>query len=263
MMEFFRYSNSFLIRKSINFLRFLFLRTFNIYDYNFKNETVLLFRKYLKKKNFNLNYINLLKNLDDKSNNVVDLTLQRINNTSKLIYANNLSKYELMDGLNVRGFDFPFIKNNCSISINYYKNIYPGFQMYEIPVFKYHHGLKLLDSSGKNYLKNKDAIDAGSFELDSAVVLNNYYFNKIFSFEIDKINFKRGLKILQENYESIKNIKSLNIGVSNEEKIEDTLFSGSYVSQLGINKKNHPNFIKQKKEKFMLLQSINFLKKII
>jgi len=250
MIDFFRYSNSFLVRKSINFIRFLFLKAFNIYDFNFKNETVLLFRKYLKKRNFNLIYINLIKNLDDKSNLVIDLTLQRINDTSKIIYANNLSKNELIDGLNVKGFDFPFIKNNCSISINYYKDIYPGYKTYEIPVFKFHHGLRLLDKKSLEYIKDKDAIDAGSFELDSAVVLsNNYNFKKIFSFEIDKINFKKGLKILEENYEFINNIKSINIGISNEEKIEDTIFSGSSVSQLGVNKKNIPNYINHKKGK--------------
>lgn len=67
---------------------------------------------------------------------------------------------------------------------------------FEVSVFWYEHGLKLLKSIENIY--DKDVIDAGAYIGDSALILSKYFTGNIYSFEPDKENYnclKRTLEL--------------------------------------------------------------------
>ena len=216
MLSFFVKSNNYFIRKIINFARFFSIKIFGIVELNLSPEYSISKKdldKYFKNKDTEKTYSDFIKNLDSKSELVVRNILQRIEFNSKFVTVNNLTKKELNDVLSLKNFKY-FNYSSDTFFIDYFQKYYPGFTQYEIPVFKYHHGLKLFDKNILVYLRDKEVIDAGSFELDSAVIFSsNYNFKNIHSFEIDLINYEKSKSILKKYYNHIKNILVINKGL--------------------------------------------------
>lgn len=91
-----------------------------------------------------------------------------------------------------------------------YKNYFLPMNHFEESVFWYEHGIKLLENP--EYILNKDAIDAGAFIGDSALVMSNYIKGNIYSFEADQENYgylKRTLEMNEKN-----NIIPVNLALS-------------------------------------------------
>ena len=66
-------------------------------------------------------------------------------------------------------------------------------------VFISHHGMRFAPQSIKDYVKNKDFIDCGAFNGDSALVLSEYTNKKIYSFEINPLHVKEMRKNMENN----------------------------------------------------------------
>jgi len=213
MINFLLKNNNKISREIINFFRFLSVKLFGIFDYNLEKNYTTKFNEYFKKNGYENLYLNLTNNLDKKSLDVINKVLERLLNYQKFVYINNLSKHELIDYAGAIGYRF-INEKNVKVTKEFFSQQYPGLDDYEIPVFKFHHGLALLDEKAKKYMEGKDCIDAGAHLLDSAVMFStNYKFNQIYSFELDLQNFKRSTEILKDNYPNLTNITSLNLGV--------------------------------------------------
>lgn len=212
------------LRKLINFVRFLLLKTFGIVEYNFKPENLISYRNltiYLKDKKFEEAFTSLKKGMDYKSQIVLDTIFLRMYRNEGFVYSFNLSKNELEDLLKLKGYNSKNFEPEAYDEL-LLKLEYPGFSGYEVSVFKFHHGLRLLNRNSLKYIEGKDLVDAGSCEGESAVVLSkNYSFNKIHSFELEKDNYQKSIKIINKNFNYLKNIDFINKGLSNKtEKIK-------------------------------------------
>jgi FkbM family methyltransferase len=230
-------NNSKLNEKLIYILRYCALNLFKIY--NIKLEFVHInkqvFEEYVKNNIIQEKYKSLICGLDYKSKIIVDTLLNRLLELEKFIYSYKLSVNELKDLSKINKY-LGFVNyNDTSFSPDFYKNVFPGFSNYETSVFKFHHGLSIMDKNIVNYLKNKDCIDGGGFEFDSAAIFSSHYpFNKVYSFEIDNLNFERGSKIIGKNYTHLNNIVMIKKGLWNNLEKAKVNSSGDMSSSIEI-----------------------------
>lgn len=207
----------------------------NIQDPNTINKDSI--KDYAKKNILNTSLYNLLKGMDIKSKIVVEASLARILNNSSLLFEKNFSKSELVDFRSAFG---PYLfenQNNIFNSLLLFKQRYPGYDVYGHNCYKYHHGLRLFDQKVFDYIKDGDFIDGGSYNLESAIVLNtNYLPKKIYSFELDKNNYLNGIEILKKYYPDFKNIISINKGLWDSKKIIDIDALGNEASRVVVSK---------------------------
>lgn len=186
------------------------LKTFFNFHYleNFSLINKKKIEEYKKKNNLTIKYTKLIDGLDLKSKILVDLLLYRILKSKKIIMTYEVSTQELKYMAKNYNSNYKVTDGDTSIDTSLYKNLYPGFIDYEIPVFMFHHGLVLMSNNVKSYLKDKDCIDGGSSILDSAVIFSLHYpFKKIHSFDLNEKNINFGKKLLNKKYLNIKNIK--------------------------------------------------------
>lgn len=85
-----------------------------------------------------------------------------------------------------------------------YKSYMDNFDLmdsgYNPETFLFHHGLRYASSGIKDYIKNRDFIDAGAYIGDSALVMARYYRPRhIFSFEISPNSCKKYVTIMRKN----------------------------------------------------------------
>lgn len=188
--------------------------------------------EYIMSKNF-INYtdehkksinrkIDILKNgLDQKSKEIIDQIPERY----QYIYTNNI--------LNEKLFSEEEMEERDGINIEKYLRAY-DLKNFEIPTFQFHNGLKFIPQESLKKLKNKDAIDAGAFDGDSAIILNKEYnFNKIYSFEPQKDNFSALISNIKRY--DLNNVIPTDKGLSDRKgrlSIK-SLGSASYVSDDG------------------------------
>lgn len=206
-------------RKNINFLRRITLNLFNLFNYNISYQEKFYakdFFEYTSENNINIRYAELVNNLDFKSKFVIDTLLSRMVVNRKLIFNYQLTSSEIKQIAKESDYFGKVADSDLTFQSTFYKNLYPNLTSYEIPVFKFHHGLILFNNDLKNYLSNKDCIDGGGFNLESSIVLSSHYpFKNIYSLELDPENHKKGLAILNTYYKNLKNIKSINSGLWN------------------------------------------------
>lgn len=81
----------------------------------------------------------------------------------------------------------------------YHKYRLQGFEKLEVNVFKYHLGLKNLDSYHLAKLKDQIFIDVGAFWGDSALILQQYQPRQIYAFEPNSVNYQLLLKTIANN----------------------------------------------------------------
>jgi FkbM family methyltransferase len=178
--------------------------------YTFRFQALLdissdFFENHLSKSDVNEKIVRLKKNLDETSRIIVDTNVRR----HKYVYTHNLldnreiyNQEELKKQKVVKSFQR---KNKRYFPICDYPETY-----------YYHNGLILLPSEIIERISDKDVIDGGAFNGDSALILSKKYsFQKILSFEPDELNFKE----LKKNIAKYKmgNVEPINKGLSYRE----------------------------------------------
>jgi FkbM family methyltransferase len=80
-------------------------------------------------------------------------------------------------------------------------------------VFEFHHGLTRLPASVVETLKERDSLDIGAFDGDSALVLAEYS-RCVYSFEIAPDNMEKFRRVLIANPEAAARIRAFHLGIS-------------------------------------------------
>ena len=186
---------------------------------------IIDFRKDIKNdKDFYKKYLNLIKNLDNESVEVVIGILSKItnyNNIEDAIYFSRKESKRINDLY--EEFKNKIIKINEELFI-YDKYILP-FNQFEIEVF--------YDKSGMDYIKNlsqvknKNIIDAGGFIGDSAIVFSDYTDKNVYSFEPFLHHYSMMLKTIELNKNN--NIIPVNMALGNENK-EISIYSSKDIN---------------------------------
>jgi len=158
------------------------------------------FKDYLLKNNMPEKIAALKNGLDEKSVQLLDRTLTKIINLpdweyAKYLYCNENEFKKVFNTDTER--DFEILVNNSYYPV---KSKYKlAKDDYDMEVFLFHHGLLKASNKIKEYIKNKDIIDAGAFIGDSALVFLQYCPNKIYSFEITNENIDFYKKTMELN----------------------------------------------------------------
>ena len=186
--------------------------------------------------------INALKNnLDEHSvfiiENFLQKTLHLPDTNYSEIYKTSVEELE-------KFFDKPLeklIRDEYFSNIPLYRERYKlPVDFYDVEVFYFHHGLKHSNSSLRNYIKNKDFIDAGAYIGDSALVLLEYEPSKIYSFEISEKNVINYYKTMHMNNIEETKYKLIQKGLAEKEK---TMYFNDISGQGEKKKKNGKNCI--------------------
>ena len=187
------------------------------------------FRKDIKNDaNFYQKYLNLIKNLDKESVEIVIGILSKItnyNNIEDAIYFSHKESKRLNDLY--EEFNNKIIKINEELFI-YDKYILPK-NHFEIEVFYDKSGMDYIKNI--NQVKNKNIIDAGGYIGDSAIVFSDYTDKNIYSFEPFLQNYNLMLKTIELNKKN--NIIPVNMALGNENK-EISIYSNSDTANSGL-----------------------------
>lgn len=189
------------------------------------------FKEYIAKPENKNRLSQLMNGLDAESQKTLNIILERIK-----AYPDEKDKRKISRRKPVAGGLLPVeskqmkkkIESSLSSAPRKYKHT---FKHLEESVFYYYHGLSLLPQSVISYLKDRDFIDVGAFNGDSAIALQEFGFGKIFSIEMShksigkyKKNMIR-LGINDERYELI-NVCIADTDGKNPVKIADTGSAG-------------------------------------
>jgi len=194
---------------------------------------------YNNKSDIEQKFTDLLKNLDDTSiktakelfeRNVFMLPSQKYNRNFLYKKEDFFNEDELREQKTVYVID----KNKYKFP----KNIY-----YEIAIFKYGQGIKLLPKDILNKISQKDFIDGGAFWGDSALIFKEFTKSKIYSFEPDNVKYE-GLKetIKINNLEN--SIIPVKFGLNDKKsqiELFETPFCMSPVKDVSVG--NNPTYI--------------------
>jgi FkbM family methyltransferase len=101
-------------------------------------------------------------------------------------------------------------------------------------VFYFHHSLRLIDGRIKQKLKNKDILDIGAYNGDSALVLSEYG-RSVYCFELSPKNFAVLKRILGANPNYSATVHPLLLGVS-DRTAEVHVSRGSADARIGAGK---------------------------
>ena len=127
----------------------------------------------------------LKQGLDTKSCDLVDLSIERIKNFPNQAFAKGFmveEKLLMTDEEQYEQAEWDKLMRQC-------QREYFLQGSYFLPeAFMYHHGLRDMPQTVKDYIRGKDFIDAGAFVGDSALILHKYEPGKVFSFEISTAN---------------------------------------------------------------------------
>ena len=212
------------------------IRDFMHFIYNLNNplqawdsSLVIKFRKHIKNDtDFYQKYLNLIKNLDKESVEIINNIVGKIcnyNDIDEPVYFSQSQSQKIKELS--EEYNNKIIKINEELFI-YDKYILP-FNQFEIEVF--------YDKSGMNYIKNinqvknKNIIDAGGYIGDSAIVFSDYTDKNIYSFEPFLQNYNLMLKTIELNKKN--NIIPVNMALGNENK-EISIYSNSDTANSGL-----------------------------
>ena len=189
----------------------------------------ILFREDIKNDaNFYQKYLNLIKNLDKESVEIVIGILSKITNYNNIeddIYFSHKESKRLNDLY--EEFNNKIIKINEELFI-YDKYSLPKNQ-FEIEAFYGKYGMDYVKNL--NQVKNKNIIDAGGYIGDSAIVFSDYTDKNIYSFEPFLQNYNLMLKTVELNKKN--NIIPVNMALGNENK-EISIYSNSDTANSGL-----------------------------
>ena len=212
------------------------IRDFMHFIYNLNNPLqawdsflVIKFRKHMKNDtNFYQKYLNLIKNFDNESIEIINNIVGKIcnyNDIDEPVYFSQSQSQKIKELS--EEYNNKIIKINKELFI-YDKYILPK-NHFEIEVF--------YDKSGMNYIKNinqvknKNIIDAGGYIGDSAIVFSDYTDKNVYSFEPFLQNYNLMLKTIELNKKN--NIIPVNMALGNENK-EISIYSNSDTANSGL-----------------------------
>jgi len=197
-------------RKISNIANIVYLTFKNGHKYTFRHQAILdissdFFENYLCRSDLNEKIVRLKRNLDERSQLVIDMIIKR----HRYIYTHNL-----LDNKEI--YNREELKKQ-NIVKSFWKKRRNYFPICDYPeTYFYHNGLKILPNDIIKKISGKDAIDGGGFVGDSAIIFSREYsFRKIYSFEPDKFNFAK----LERNISKYKmnNVEPVNKGISSRE----------------------------------------------
>ena len=197
------------------------IRDFMHFIYNLNNPLqawdsflVIKFRKHMKNDtNFYQKYLNLIKNFDNESIEIINNIVGKIcnyNDIDEPVYFSQSQSQKIKELS--EEYNNKIIKINEELFI-YDKYILP-INQFEIEVF--------YDKSGMNYIKNinqvknKNIIDAGGYIGDSAILFFDYTDKNVYSFEPFLQNYNLMLKTIELNKKN--NIIPVNMALGDENK---------------------------------------------
>lgn len=143
-------------------------------------------------------YMNLIRDLDQKSIEVVERIINRVRRISKLNTGDvDIYTYEEQNELR-QMFDH-FDKNIIELrsDLYCYKNFFMPINYFNPSVLYYYHGMNELQTL--NNIRGKNIIDAGAFIGDSALILSKYTQEKVYSFEAMPDNYELFKKTIEYN----------------------------------------------------------------
>lgn len=191
------------------------------------------FKEYFFKEDMPRIVAALKHGLDKKSCDLIDLSIERIKNFPNQAAAEGFLVEEsfLMteeERYEQAKWETLMIKCQQSYSLQ---------GSYFLPeVFMYHHGLRDLPETVKEYIRGKDFIDAGAFVGDSALILQKHDPRKVFSFEISAANAHNYRQNMANNNISEKSFELIMAGVSDscgQVSFNDIETSGSTLNAEG------------------------------
>lgn len=201
--------------------------------------------------NFYQKYLNLIKNFDNESVEIINNIVGKIYNYNNIDEPVSFSQSQSQK---IKELSEEY--NNKIIKINEELFIYDKYILpknhFEIEVF--------YDKSGMNYIKNinqvknKNIIDAGGYIGDSAIVFSDYTDKNIYSFEPFLQNYNLMLKTIELNKKN--NIIPVNIALGDENKeigMDASVGAGSGLSIENAKESNINNI--KNKVKMMTLDS--------
>ena len=187
------------------------------------------FRKDIKNDaNFYQKYLNLIKNLDKESVEIVIGILSKITNYNNIeddIYFSRKESKRLNDLY--EEFNNKIIKINEELFI-YDKYILPE-NNFELEAFYEKYGMDYIKNI--NQVKNKNIIDAGGYIGDSAILFSDYTDKNVYSFEPFLHHYNMMLKTIELNKKN--NIIPVNMALGNENK-EISIYSNSDTANSGL-----------------------------
>ena len=203
------------------------IRDFMHFIYNLNNPLqawdsflVIKFRKHMKNDtNFYQKYLNLIKNFDNGSIEIINNIVGKIcnyNNIEDAIYFSHKESKRLNDLY--EEFNNKIIKINEELFI-YDKYILPKNQ-FEIEAFYGKYGMDYVKNL--NQVKNKNIIDAGAYIGDSAILFSDYTDKNVYSFEPFLHHYNMMLKTIELNKKN--NIIPVNMALGDSNK-ELSLYS--------------------------------------
>lgn len=212
------------------------IRDFMHFIYNLNNPLqawdsflVIKFRKHMKNDtNFYQKYLNLIKNFDNESVEIINNIVGKIcnyNDIDEPVYFSQSQSQKIKELS--EEYNNKIIKVNEELFI-YDKYILPK-NHFEIEVFYDKSGMDYIKNI--NQVKNKNIIDAGGYIGDSAIVFSDYTDKNIYSFEPFLQNYNLMLKTIELNKKN--NIIPVNMALGNENK-EISIYSNSDTANSGL-----------------------------
>lgn len=152
--------------------------------------------------------INLKQGLDQESIKLIDQLL----NSMYYYYTHNIIKRSKLKNVNV----IQKIKEERKFLNNYKKNSKIFGIALDVSIYFYKHGLIFVPNETVDKLKNRDFIDGGAYNGDSALMFErDFKPNKIYSFEPSKSAFESLLTNIKSN--NLKEVIPINEGLGEKE----------------------------------------------
>ena len=178
------------------------------------------FKMFFIKNNMESKIAGLKRGLDKKSQENVDLYLDRmlILPEDKCYEEFKISK-KYLDSITTdeeKEYSKKFANEYHEYSENFPLE---RDDVYCADVWYFHHGLRFESDQLKNYIKGGDFIDGGAWIGDSNVMLNRFYKpKKVYSFEISQKNQEHFLRIMKLNNIAEDKFELVPLGLSNGKK---------------------------------------------
>ena len=189
------------------------------------------FKNYFSDSNMPLRINALQKNLDAESIEVIQKIVQRL-----LFYPDAKYKVRTARNATVPGGLLLVETEDQQMLIDQQlrtlaKSVKLPVGMIEESVFYFYHGLSLLPQEVHEYIRGQHFIDVGAYVGDSAIALNKFQYNKIYSLEISLKSIEHYQLNMKENNIPTEKYKVLNIGVASSDneppiKMNDTGSAG-------------------------------------
>lgn len=160
---------------------------------------------------------------------------------SKFLTTLNSQKNIIIDSLKCNRLNKHLSKQQIENHYKYMKEkyIYKKYyilEYYTEEVFYYHHGLRFASDDIKEYIRNKDIIDVGSFIGDSLLILLNYTKKVIHLYEISDKNLRILKKNIRKNRIEPNRVIIRKIGLSNKTGTINLVDKGNGGVGIGIGK---------------------------